>query len=84
MTVRTFWPFFCKFAAPIDQKSSVALLGDTKMHGFFPQISGFKYFSQPAVAHLLIIQFLHRRLLFQIQTVTGSECPSVLPLLDHG
>ena len=54
------------------------------MHCFFPQICCFKHFSRPAVAHLLIIQFLHRRLLFQNQTVTGSECPSVLPLLDHG
>ena len=54
------------------------------MHCFFPQISSFKHFSRPAVAHLLIIQFLHHRLLFQNQTVTGSECPSVLPLLDHG
>ena len=54
------------------------------MHCFFPQISSFKHFSRPAVAHLLIIQFLHRRLLFQNQTVMGLECPSVLPLLYHG
>ena len=84
MRVRTFSPLFRKFGALIDQKSWVALLGDTKMHSFFTQISRLKQFLRPAVTHLLFIHFLHRRLLFQNQMVTGLKCPLVLPLLDHG
>ena len=84
MRVRTFSPLFRKFGALIDQKSWVALLGDTKMHSFFTQVSRLKQFLRPAVTHLLFIHFLHRRLLFQNQMVTGLKCPLVLPLLDHG
>ena len=84
MTLMTFWPLFRKFAAPIDQKSWVALLGDTKMHSFFTQISRLKQFSRPAVTYMLILHFLRHRLLFQNQTEMGLKCALVLPHLDHG
>ena len=84
MTVRTFRTLFWKFAAPIDQKSWVALLGDTKMHSFLTQRSRLKEFSRPAVTHLLIIHFLRHRLLFQNRAATALKCPLVLPRLDHG
>ena len=84
MTIMMFWPLFGKYAAPIDQKSWVALLGDTKMHSFFTQISRLKQFSRPAVTYMLILHFLRHRLLFQNQTEMGLKCALVLPHLDHG
>ena len=84
MTIMTFWPLFRKFAAPIGQKSWLALLGDTKMHSFFTQISRLKQFSRPAVTYMLILHFLRHRLLFQNQTEMGLKCALVLPHLDHG
>ena len=84
MTIMTFWPLFRKFAAPIDQKSWVALLGDTKMHPFLTQMSRLEQFSRPAVTHMLILHFLRHRLLFQNQTVMGLKFALVLPHLDHG
>ena len=84
MTGMTFGPLFRKFAALIDQKSWVALLGDTKMHPFLTQMSRLEQFSRPAVTYMLILHFLHYRLLFQNQTEMGLKCALVLPHLDHG